>query len=143
MANEDYAQKMKDALGKFPVDTSALENLAKSQAELAEKMSSIAIEAAQRSTDLYAHWVQDTLSKLPAVTRAQAEPADYAKAAAEFMSGSTEVAAENLAAFAEIARRVQAETLALLLSAGKDLTKDATNAARTSRATGSRNGAGT
>jgi len=129
MANEDYAQKMRDALGKFPVDTSALESLAKSQAGLAEKMSSIAIEAAQRSTDLYAQWIQDTLSKLPAVTRAQAEPADYAKAATEFMSGSTEAAAENLAAFAEIARRVQAETLALLLSAGKDLTQDATSAA--------------
>jgi hypothetical protein len=80
MASDDSAQKMKDALSSFPMDTSALENLARSQAALAEKLSAIAIEAAQRSTDLYARWIQDTLSKLPAVTQAQAEPAQARQA---------------------------------------------------------------
>lgn len=129
MANDD-AQKMRDAMSSFPVDTSALGNLAKSQAALAEKLTSLAIEAAQRSTDLSARWVQDTLSKLPDVTRAQAEPADYAKAASDFMSGSANSAAENLAAFAEIARKLQAETLAVLLSAGKDMSEEVTTAAK-------------
>lgn len=143
MANDDYAQKMREALGSFPVDTSALENLAKSQAALAEKLSSIAIEAAQKSTDLSARWVQDTLSKLPAVTQARSEPAEYAKVAGEFMSGSTDTAAENLAAFAEIARKVQAETLAVLLNVGKDLSQDLTAAGRTSAATPIKDDSGT
>jgi hypothetical protein len=130
MANDDNAKKMKDALSTFPVDTSALENLVKSQAALAEKLSSIAIEAAQRSTDLYARWVQDTLSKLPAVTQAQAEPADYAKAASDFAAGSAETAAEHLAAFAEIAKKVQADTLELLLSAGQNLSESETVATK-------------
>lgn len=119
MANNDDAQKMKDALSAFPMDTSSVENLAKSQAALAERLSSIAIEAAQRSTDLSAHWVQDTLSKLSTLTQAKAEPAEYAKVASDIASGSARAAAENLSAFAEIARRVQAETLALMISAGK------------------------
>ena len=135
MANDDYAQKMRDALRSFPMDTSSAENLAKSQAALAERLSSIAIEAAQRSTDLSAHWVQDTLSKLSTLTRAKAEPAEYAKVASDIASGSARAAAENLSAFAEIARKVQAETLALLMSAGKDMSESTTaDASKTTEA---------
>ena len=130
MANTDYAQMMKDMMGNFPVDTSSMENLAKSQAALAEKMSAVAIEAAQKSTDLSARWVQDSLSKISTVTTAKADPADYAKSMTDFVSTSAEAAAEHLAAFAEIAKKVQAETLELMLAAGKDMSEDVTAAAR-------------
>ncbi len=130
MANTDYAQMVKDAMSNFPVDTSSFENLAKSQAALAEKMSSVAIEAAQKSTDLSARWMQDTLSKLSGMTVAKAEPADYAKSVTDFMTQSAESAAEHMAAFADIAKRVQTETLELLMAAGKDMTEDMTAAAR-------------
>ncbi len=142
MASDDDTRKKTNPLGSVPLDPAALENLARSQAALAEKLSSIAIEAAQRSTDLYARWAQDTLSKLPAVTQARAEPADYAKATSDFISGSAEAAAEHLAAFAEIAKTVQAETLALLLTAGKDLSQDV-SAPKTSAPPTSRSGSGT
>jgi hypothetical protein len=130
MANTDYAQMLKDMMGNFPVDTSSVENLAKSQAALAEKMSSVAIEAAQKSTDLSARWMQDTLSKLSGMTAAKAEPADYAKSVTDFMTQSAESAAEHMAAYADIAKRVQTETLELLMAAGKDMTEDMTAAAR-------------
>jgi biotin synthase-like enzyme len=131
MANTpDYTQMMKDMMGNFPVDTSSVENLAKSQAALAEKMSAVAIEAAQKSTDLSAKWMQDTLTKLSGMTAAKAEPADYAKSVTDFMTQSAETAAEHMAAFADIAKRVQTETLELLMAAGKDMTEDMTNAAR-------------
>lgn len=130
MASTDYAQMMKDMMSNFPVDTSSFENLAKSQAALAEKMSSVAIEAAQKSTDLSAKWMQDTLSKLSNMTTAKAEPADYAKAMTDFVSSSAESTAEHMAAFAEIAKRVQTETLELMLAAGKDMSEDMTAAAR-------------
>jgi biotin synthase-like enzyme len=97
---------------------------------LAEKMSSVAIEAAQKSTELSAKWMQDTLSKLSGVTAAKAEPADYAKSVTDFMTQSAESAAENMAGFAEIAKRVQTETLELMMAAGKDMTEDMTAAAR-------------
>ncbi len=126
----DYAQMMKDMMGNFPVDTSSVENLAKSQAALAEKMSAVAIEAAQKSTDLSARWMQDTLTKLSGMTAAKAEPADYAKSVTDFVTQSAESAAEHMAAYADIAKRVQTETLELLMAAGKDMTEDMTNAAR-------------
>lgn len=131
MANTpDFTQTIKDMMGNFPVDTSSVENLAKSQAALAEKMSAVAIEAAQKSTELSARWMQDALSKLSNVTAAKAEPTDYAKSVTEFVSTSAESAAEHMAAFAEIAKRVQTETLELLMAAGKDMTEDMTSAAR-------------
>jgi len=130
MANTDYAQMVKDAMSNFPVDTSSFENLAKSQAALAEKMSAVAIEAAQKSTDLSARWMQDTLAKLSSVTTAKTEPADYAKSVTDFMSASAEAAAEHMAAYAEIAKKVQAETLELMLAAGKDMSEDVTAVAR-------------
>lgn len=144
MASTDYAQLVKDMLGNLPVDTSSMENLAKSQAALAEKMSSVAIEAAQKSTDLSARWMQETLSKLSTVTTVKSEPADYAKAVTDFMTTSAEAAAEHVAAFAEIAKRVQTETLELLMAAGKDMSEDVTAAARkatTDFATAAQNGA--
>ena len=130
MANTDFAQTVKDMMGNLPVDTSSFENLAKSQAALAEKMSAVAIEAAQKSTDLSARWMQETLSKLQGVTAVKPEPADYAKSVTDFMSQSAETAAEHMAAFADIAKRVQTETLELLMAAGKDMTEDMTAAAR-------------
>ncbi len=131
MANApDYVQMMKDMMTNFPVDTSSVENLAKSQAALAEKMSAVAIEAAQKSTDLSAKWAQDTLSKLSTVTSVKSEPADYAKALTDFMTASAESAAEHMAAFADVAKRVQTETLELLMAAGKDMSVDMTAAAR-------------
>ena len=128
--NPDFQQMVKDMMGNFPVDTSSVENLAKSQAALAERMSAVAIEAAQKSTELSAKWMQDSLSKLSNVTAAKAEPADYAKSVTEYMSNSAESAAEHMAAFAEIAKRVQTETLELLMAAGKDMSEDMTAAAR-------------
>ena len=130
MTNTDDDETAKDAMSNFPVDNTSFENLAKSQAALAEKMSAVAIEAAQKSTDLSARWVQDTLSKLSTVTAAKADPADYAKSVTDFVSASAETAAEHMAAYAEIAKKVQAETLELLLAAGKDMSEDVTAAAR-------------
>jgi biotin synthase-like enzyme len=128
--NQDYVAMMKDMMGKLPVDTSAVDNLFRSQSALAEKMSAVAIEAAQKSTDLSARWAQDTLSKLSTMTQAKAEPADYAKSVTDFLAASAEAAAEHMAAFAEIAKRVQTETMELMLAAGKDMSEDVTAAAR-------------
>ncbi|NBO21220.1 MAG: Phasin, partial [Rhodobacteraceae bacterium] len=60
------------------------------------------------------------------VSKAKAEVTDYTKAASDFASAAAELAAENLAAFAEVAKKVQIETVELVLAAGKDISDDAT-----------------
>jgi len=126
---QDFTAVYKDFLGALPFDTKAFENMFKSQSALAQKMSAVAIEAARKSTDLSAKWTADTLGKLQTVSKAKAEPADYAKSVTDFASASAEVAAENMAAFAEIAKKVQTETLEIMLNAGKTLSEEVTAAA--------------
>ena len=62
------------------------------------------------------------------MAKAKAEPADYAQAMTDFASATAEVAAENMAAFAEIAKKVQMDTVELMMAAGKDMSEDAASA---------------
>lgn len=127
---QDFTAVFKDMMGAFPVDTKAMQEAFKTQTTFAEKMSAVAIDAAQKSTDLSAKWTQDTLAKMQALTSAKPEVADYAKSMTEFASAFAESSAEHMAAFAEIAKKVQTETLELMLAAGKDMTEDMTAAAK-------------
>lgn len=128
--SSDPAAIFKDMMGAFPVDTAAMEDAFKNQTALAEKLSAVSIDAAQKSTDLAAKWTQDVLTKMSDMTKSKAEPADYAKAVTDFASAQAESASEHMAAFAEIAKKVQAETMELMLKAGKDLSEDVAEAAQ-------------
>ncbi|MDJ0820798.1 MAG: phasin, PhaP [Paracoccaceae bacterium] len=125
---QDFTAMMKDMMGAFPVDTKAVEDAFKTTATMNEKLSAVALQAAEKSTEISAKWTKDTLSKLADMSKAKAEPADYAKAMTDFASAQAEVAAENMAAFAEIAKKVQMDTVELMMAAGKDLSEDATAA---------------
>ena len=127
---QDFSAVMKDFMGAFPVDTAAMEDAFKNTAALNEKLSGVALEAAEKSAEISSKWTKDTLNKLGEVSKVKADPADYAKAATDFASASAEVAAENMAAFAEIAKKVQMDTVELLMSAGKDITEEATAAVK-------------
>ena len=127
---QDFTAVFKDIMGAFPVDTKAMEDAFKSQTTLAEKLSAVSLDAATQSTELSAKWAQDTLTKMQDLTKAKAEPADYAKSMTDFASTSAEAAAEHMAAFAEIAKKVQTQTMELMLAAGKDMSEDMTAVAK-------------
>jgi len=107
-----------------------MEDAFKSQASLNEKLSGVALEAAEKSAEISNKWTKETLAKLGEMSKAKAEPADYAKAMTDFASATAEVAAENMAAFAEVAKKVQTETVELLMAAGKDMQEDAAAAVK-------------
>ena len=122
---QDFTTVMKDMMGAFPVDTAAMEDAFKTTATLNEKLSHVALEAAEKSAEISNKWTKDTIAKLGEMSKAKTEPADYAKAMTDFASASAEVAAENMAAFAEIAKKVQMDTVELMMAAGKDMSEDA------------------
>ena len=131
MANtQDFGKVMQDMMASFPVDTSAFQNAFKSQAAMAEKMSKVALEAAEKSTEITTKWAKDTIAKLSDVAKAKSEPTDYTKSISDFASAAQEMATEHLASFAEIAKKVQMETVELMLAAGKDISEDATAAVK-------------
>ena len=128
--SQDFSAVFKDMMGSFPVDTKAMEDAFKSQSSLTEKMSAVALDAANKSTALSAKWTTDTLGKFQSVATAKAEPADYAKSMSDFATASAETASEHMAAFAEIAKKVQSQTMELVMAAGKDMSEEMSTAAQ-------------
>lgn len=127
---QDFTKMVQDMLGAFPVDMTAAQDAFKTSADLSDKMSKVALEAADKSNEIASKWTKDTIAKLGDVTSAKAEPTEYGKALTDFASASAEMAAENMAAFAEVAKKVQMETVELMLAAGKDISEDATAAVK-------------
>ena len=125
---QDYTKMMQDMMGAFPMDMSAMQDGWKSYAAFGEKMSKVALDAAEKSTEISSKWTIDTLNKMGAVATVKEEPQDYSKAFTDFASAQAESTAETLAAFAEIAKKVQMELVELMLAAGKDAQEDATAA---------------
>jgi hypothetical protein len=129
-ATQDYSKMMKEMLGAFPVDATAMTEAFKTQATFADQMSKVVLEAAEKSTEISAGWTKSTIGKLGVVTNAKSEPTDYTKAMTDFASTQAEMSAESMAAFAEVAKKVQMETVELMLAAGKDMGEDATKAVK-------------
>ncbi|MEM9968850.1 MAG: phasin family protein [Pseudomonadota bacterium] len=126
----DMTAMFKDVMGAFPVDTAAMEEAFKTTATLNEKLSAVALTAVEKSTEVSSKWTKETIAKMSEISKAKAEPADYAKAMTDFASASAETAAEHMAAFAEIAKKVQMDTVELMMAAGKDMQEDATAAVK-------------
>ena len=124
----DFTKVMQDMMASFPVDASAFQNAFKTQAAYGEKLAAVALAAAEKSTELSAKWAKDSLAKLSETAKAKAEPAEYTKAATDFATAAAEMAAENMAAFAEIAKKVQMDTVEVMLAAGKNASEETTAA---------------
>jgi hypothetical protein len=130
MAQQDYSKMVQDFFGAFPVDMTAGQDAFKSAAAFNEKLSAVALNAAEKSTEISTKWTKDTLAKVGSVTKAQAEPGDYSKVVTDFASAASEMTSESMAAYAEIAKKVQMDTVELLMAAGKDAGEDFTAAAK-------------
>lgn len=126
----DLTKMMQDVMGAMPMDTKAVTDAFKTQAALGEKMSKVALEAAEKSTDISSKYAKETLAKLGAIATVKEEPTEYTKAVTDFASAQAEMTAETMAAYAEVAKKVQMETVELMLAAGKDISEDATAAVK-------------
>ena len=127
---QDYTKMVQDFWGAFPADTTSMQDAFRTSAAFGEKLSRVALEAAEKSTEISSKWSRDTIAKLGTVTTVKEEPTDYTKAFSDFASAQAEATTETMAAFAEVAKKVQMETVELMLAAGKDLGENATSAAK-------------
>lgn len=125
----DYTKSFQDMMANFPVDTSSFKEAFKSQTELSERLTRAALAAAERSTEISAQWTKDSIARVGEFASSKQEPSEYAKAMSDFASSSAEVSAEHMAAFAEVAKKLQMDTVDLMLNAGKDMAADAQNMA--------------
>ena len=129
--NTDYTAFVKDMMNAFPVDTKAFDGQYKSAAELNEKLAHVAIDAAGRSTELSTKYTKDMLGRVSELSKAKAEPADYAKAISDFAQAQMDVTTDQLTAYADIVKDAQTRTVELMMNAGREFS---TEAAKTSKA---------
>ncbi len=127
---QDFTKVMQDMMAAFPVDTASMQDAFKNQAALGERFSKVALEAAEKSTEISTKWTKETLAKMGNVSKVKSDPADYSKAVTDFATAQSEAMAETMAAFAEVAKKVQMETVELMLAAGKDFSEDASAAVK-------------
>ena len=127
---QDFTKVFQDMTAAFPVDMTAMNDMVKTSAAFGEKFSKVALEAAATSTELSSKFAKESIAKMGGVTKVQKEPADYTKAVTDFASAQAESTAEHMAAFAEVAKKVQMETVELLMAAGKDASEEATAAVK-------------
>ncbi|MEM7301729.1 MAG: phasin family protein [Pseudomonadota bacterium] len=124
----DFNKMFESFFSVVPTDTKAFTDVFKNSAEFSGKMTKIALDAAEKNAELSQTWTKDTLAKLDAFTKAPAEPSDYAKLVSDFVSKQSQATPEHLAAFAEVAKKAQMDTVELLLAAGKDVQAEAAQA---------------
>ncbi len=117
---QDYTRTITEMMSAFPFDAKALDEALRTSAALTEKVAKLAIEAAGQSAEISLKWTRETLHELEEVTRVREEPAACAESLTRFASASARMAAENMAAFADVARTVQTGAVELMLSAGRD-----------------------
>lgn len=122
---QDYTAMFKDMMGAFPMDMTSVQDMFKTSADYGEKFSKVALDAAGKSTEISVNWTKTTLARLSDMTTAKEDPADYSKAMTDFASAQAELMSEHLAAFAEVAKKVQAETVELVMAAGKSASEEA------------------
>lgn len=126
----DFTNTINEAIAAFPVDMTAYNDAFKNSAAMGEKFSKVALEAAEKSAEISSQWTKDTIAKLTDVTALKNEPTDYSKAVTDFASAQTEMVAETMASFAEVAKKVQAETVELMMAAGKEASEEASAAVK-------------
>lgn len=126
----DMNKLMKDMMGNFPFDTVAIEKAVKKSASLNEKLANLALDAAGTSTEISTSWANETVDKFRVIAEAKDEPVDYGKAMADFWSAQTEIATKKMELFSDVVKKAQMETVELMVLAGKDMTKDASEAVK-------------
>ncbi len=130
MTKANYENPFAKMFDDLPVDMNAFGDMFKNSAKMSEKFSKVALAAAEKNAEISSKWAKDTLGKLTSVAEAKKDPADYSKAATDFASASVEAASEHVAAFAEVAKKVQMDTVELIMAAGKEAQAEASSAVK-------------
>ena len=103
----DFTKYVSELMSAYPVDMSSFNDAFKTQASVGEKMSKVALEAAEKSAEISSKWTKETLAKVADMTKAKAEPADYAKAMTDFASAQADPTLRLRAASTHPSRRSQ------------------------------------
>ena len=114
-------------------DPKGYQNVFKTWVNLNERMSSIAIDAAEKSTDIASETAKEALSNLRDLTAVRDDPADYGKAYSDFVQKQMDLFMRTAHSFGDVTQKAGSETTDLAARTGEEMTDKAasntTNAA--------------
>lgn len=127
MSATDFTKAFEKAFASVPAN---YDEAFKTMTSYGQKFSEIALEATKKNLEVAEKWNKETLANAEKMIKVQDEASDYAKAATEFATAQAQAAPEHVAAFAEVAKKAQMETVDLMMAAGKDMQNEASKAAK-------------
>ena len=118
-STQDMTKFFKDFMAYLPMDTSVFEDAVEKQTVVNEKYYNLFSRAAEKSTAVSYKWASDVLTKMQEVQTSKTNPSEYAQSIGDFVSEQTDVATENLAALAEVAKKAQLDSVSLFAATAK------------------------
>ena len=118
---QDMNKFFKDFMASLPMDTSVFEDAVEKQTVVNEKYYNLFLGATEKSTAISYKWASDVLTKIQEVQTSKTDPSEYAQSIGDFVSDQNDVATENLAALAEIAKKAQLDSVSLFVATAKEV----------------------
>ena len=115
----EFTKPWADMFAQNPLNPAAFSDASRKYAATGEAFAAALFNAAESSAELTGKWAMDNLARMKGVCVAKEDAGEYAQAAKDFASSYMESAAENIAAYAEIAKRAQVETTEIFLGGEK------------------------
>ena len=127
---QDMNKFFKDFMASLPMDTSIFNDAVEKQLATSRKYYDLWLGLAEKSNTVSYKWATETIAKMQEAPRYDGDPSVYAKSIGDFVSEQADVATENFAAYAEIAKKAQMDSLSLFLSTAKEVQTEAVSAVK-------------
>ena len=118
---QDMNKFFKDFMASLPMDTSIFDDAVEKQLAISRKYYDLWLGLAEKSNSVSHKWATETIAKMQEAPLYDGDPSIYAKSIGDFVSEQADVATENFAAYAEIAKKAQMDSLSLFLSTAKEV----------------------
>ena len=120
----DMNKFYKDFMASLPMDTSVFDDAIKKQTEINEKYYDLFLKVAENSAAVSYKWASDTITKMQEAPKYDGDLSGYAKSIGDIVSAQADVTTENLAAYVEIAKKAQIDSVSLFLSSANEVQKE-------------------
>ena len=117
---KSFDAKLNTAQNEYESSKELLE-ISKKQTEINEKYYDLFLKVAENSAAVSYKWASDTITKMQEAPKYDGDPSGYTKSLGDFVSAQADVTTENLAAYAEIAKKAQMDSVSLFLSSAKTI----------------------
>lgn len=115
----DFAAAWIDAFPSNPIAPAAYFDMARKSAETTEALTLTALKAVESCAEQTGKWALESLERAKSTISAGTDPVEIANTTKRVASANVESASEHLAAYTEIAKRVQIESAEIILGAAK------------------------